>query len=76
LAGVDVVLADDLARDAGYDGRLAPPALLVGGLKPVPTPRYVGVLGLRGVGDEEGLMSAAFGAWYAFGALGVVAYPF
>ena len=23
-----------------------------------------------------GAMSAAFGAWYAFGALGIVAYPF
>src|SRR3712207_7243783 len=53
--GIDVVLVDDLARYAGDERRFAPPALLIGGLEPIPTLRYVGVLGLRGIGDEEGV---------------------
>src|SRR3712207_6768705 len=49
----DVVLVDDLARDTGDKRRLAPPALLVRSLKPVPALVYVGALGLRGIGYEE-----------------------
>src|SRR5215217_8796914 len=49
----DLVLVHHLFRDAGDDGRLAPAALLVCGLEPVPASLHVGVPRLRRVGDEE-----------------------
>ncbi len=54
--GIDVVLVDDLACYTGDERRLAPPALLIGDLELVPTLRHVGVLGLCGIGAEEGLL--------------------
>src|SRR4051812_45673664 len=45
----DVVLVDNLTRDARDQRRLAPPALLVRSLEPVPALVHVGALSLRGV---------------------------
>jgi hypothetical protein len=51
--GIYVLRGRDLARDAGYDRRLAHLALLVFRLEPVPAPLPVGFGGLLGVDDEE-----------------------
>src|SRR5919112_6407357 len=52
----NVILVDDLARDAGDYGRLSLSTLLVRGLKPVPALLHVGILGLRGIGDKKGML--------------------
>ncbi len=54
--GIDVVLAEDFARDAGDNGWLALAAPLVRGLEPVPSPRAVGGGRLYGIGNEEGVL--------------------
>src|SRR5918998_123711 len=56
LVGGNMVLADDLAGDAGDERRLSAPALLLGGLEPIPALRAVGAYDLGRIGDEEGVL--------------------
>ena len=55
-ARVDRVVAHDLARDPGDQGRLAAVALLVVRVEPVPALRGVGRAGLRRPGDQAAVL--------------------
>jgi len=52
-AGVDGVIADDLAGDCGNDRRFPGTGGLVLGLEPVPHPGGIGGARLLGVGNQE-----------------------